>query len=116
MIQIHFYTIIALFSLFLSGIIIPAHLKFKNLTRQKFSGNYMVFHKASRDRKRLIMVFLMVGTILLYLHPLDIPTYFLDSKVKELFVIVVDVSVYFFTMLLGGKIGNYLLKYFEDKK
>ena len=116
MIHIHLYTIVSLFCIFMAGIFIPAHLKFKNLTRQKFSGNYMVFHKASRDRKRLIMVFLIAGTILFYQHPLDIPTHFLDSKVKQLFTTIVHVSVFFFTMLVGGKIGNYLLKYFEDKK
>jgi hypothetical protein len=116
MIHIHLHTIIGLFAIFMAGIIIPAHLKFKNLTRQKFSGNYMVFHQASRDRKKLIMVFLIGGTILLHRHPLDFPTDFVDVKVRKLFEVVVHISVYFLTMLMGGKIGNYLLKYFEDKK
>lgn len=116
MIHIHLQTLVGLFCIFLAGMIIPAHLKFKNLTRQKFSGNYMVFHQASRDRKKLIMVFLICGTILLTRNPLDVPADVVDAKVQKIFVIMVHVSVYFLTMLLGGKIGNYLLKYFEDKK
>ena len=116
MIQIHLYTLIALFLFFLSGITIPAHLKFKNLTRQKFSGNYMIFHEASKNRKRLIMIFLISGTLLLWKYPLIVKHDFLDKQVENTFVFMMDVAICFFVMVVGGRIGNFLLKYFEDKK
>lgn len=116
MIHIHLNTIISFFLIFLAGIVIPAHLKFKTLTREKFSGNYMVFHEASRNRKNLIMAFLLSGSVLLYKYPLDIPSEYLENGFGDYINIGIHVSVCFLIMLVGGKIGNFLLKYFEDKK
>ncbi len=116
MIQIHIYTLIAMFLFFVAGMVIPAHLKFKSLTKEKMSGHYLMFHQASKNRQRLILVLMISGTLLLSKYPFVYEVGFIKEQVRETFIFMTDVSIVFLTMLLGGRIGNFLLKYFEDKK
>ncbi len=76
----------------------------------------MVFHEASKNRKRLIMICLISGTLLLWKYPLIVKHDFLEKQVENTFIFIMDVAICFFVMVVGGRIGNFLLKYFEDKK
>jgi hypothetical protein len=75
-----------------------------------------MFHQASKNRQRLILVLMISGTLLLSKYPFVYEVGFIKEQVRETFIFMTDVSLVFLTMLLGGRIGNFLLKYFEDKK
>jgi len=76
----------------------------------------MVFHEASRNRKRLILIFLISAILILYNYPLRLKDDFVYEPFKDLFIVSVNIGVDFLVMLFGANIGYWLLKYFEDKK
>lgn len=116
MMTINLYTLIAFFLFFVAGTIIPAHTKYKFIANQKFSQDYLKFQQASKNRKRLILILLVSGVFLLCKYPLEIGVQKINPEFHDFYLGGINVSSVFFALLIGAELGNFLLKYFGDKK
>lgn len=116
MMTINLYTLTAFFLFFVAGTIIPAHYKYKNMANMKFSDDYLKFHQASKNRKRMILILLISGAMLLWKYPCKIEVLKLEPKVHDIYLIGLNAISVFLILICGAKLGNFLLKYFGDKK
>ena len=116
MMTINLYTLIAFFLFFVAGTIIPAHYKYKNMANLKFSGDYLKFHQASKNRKRLILILLISGAILLWKYPCESHSDKIEPRLQEVYIMALNISSLFLILICGAELGNFLLKYFGDKK
>ena len=116
MMTINLYTLIAFFLFFVAGTIIPAHYKYKDMANHKFSGDYLKFHQASKNRKRLILMLLISGIVLLCKYPCEIEVLKLEPKVQDIYLMGLNMGSVFLILTCGAELGNFLLKYFGDKK
>ena len=116
MMTINLYTLIAFFLFFVAGTIIPAHYKYKNMANLKYSGENLKFYQASKNRKRLILILLISGGILLWKYPCEIHSDKIEPRLQEVYILALNISSLFLILICGAELGNFLLKYFGDKK
>ena len=113
---INLYTLIAFLLFFVAGSVVPAHYKYKNMANLKFSGDYLKFYQASKNRKTLILILLIGGILLLCKYPCELEVLKLEPQFQDTYLVALNIGSVFLILTCGAELGGFLLKYFGDKK